>query len=78
VWPAHFHFARQIDSIHDTGKPDISKNHGHVPAAQEHGCKRSFRAFGLDDVEFTFLKHQFRKVAQFSVIFDNQAIRCFD
>jgi hypothetical protein len=77
VWPPHFHFARQIDSIHDTGKPDVSKNHGHVLAAQEHGCKRSFGAFGLNDVEFTFLQHDFRQLAQFSVIFDNQSYPLF-
>jgi hypothetical protein len=41
------------------------------------GCCYSFRTFGLDDVEFTFLKHQFREVAQFSVIFDNQSYPLF-
>jgi hypothetical protein len=50
--PAHLHLPRQIHSIHDTGKPNVGEDHGDLSAADEHSCKRCFRAFALDYVEF--------------------------
>ena len=54
--PAHLHLVRQIDPVHDTGKPDVGKNHGHVVPTQEHGCKGRFGALAFDGVKLAFLE----------------------
>ena len=58
--PAQLHLVRQIDPVHDAGKPDVGKNHGHVVPTQQHGCEGRFRALAFDGVKLAFLEQRRR------------------
>ena len=62
----------QIHSVHDAGKPDVREDHGDLLTADQHDCKRSFRAFALDGVDLFVLEQRRREAAEFSVVLDDQ------
>src|SRR5262249_27897176 len=70
--PAQPDLARQVDPIHNAGKPDIRKDQCTVSPADEHRGKGSFGAFTLDGIEFTVFKQPRRELAQFGVVLDDQ------
>src|SRR3954464_8141166 len=66
------HLPCQINSVHGTGKPDVCKDHGNVSPADQHDCKRSFRAFALDGVDRFVFEQCCREATEISVVLDNQ------
>ena len=70
--PSHLCLARQINSIHGTGKPNVGKNHRGLQPTQQHDCKRGFRALALDDLQIAILEQGDDECAQFIIIFYDQ------
>src|SRR5215472_11950681 len=71
-WPAHLHLPRQIYSVHDTRKPNIGEDYRDLSAADDHGCKRCFRAFAFYNVPRSVFEQCRHQTAEFSVVLDDQ------
>ena len=52
------------------GEAGCSEDHGNVSLADQHDCKRSFRAFAHDGVDLFVFEQGRRQATQFGVVLD--------